>query len=128
MTKLVEQWRSIAIGVLIVIVAAAIKFVVSDIISQRVKLENIPAPATIALKSDVQEKFNDLNSKLDKHTQETDQHLDRIEQKIDRLMLTMIAKKSAKVNDFDMESPADAPSVPVPSHKVASKADPSSVR
>jgi hypothetical protein len=133
MIKLIEQWRSIAIGVVIVIVGAGLKFIISDMVTQRVKLENLPSPPSIALKSDVQDKFNDLNSKLEKQTQETSQHLDRIEQKIDRLMLTMIAKSSKRDPYGNIQGltggdePADAPSVKAPK-PTASKTDPNSVR
>ncbi len=92
--------HKVSAGVLVLLCAGVMKWVGYDLFYQHVKVSNLPDPSSIALKVDVQSRFNELNAKIDANDYRTEQHLDRIDKKIDQLMLILIdhSRASSKLN------------------------------
>jgi len=117
--------HKITAGVLILLLGGLLKWGATGFINQYVKISSLPEPSSIALKVDVQQRFDELNAKLDQTSTKSDQRFDRLDGKIDKLMYVMIAGKrvsgAVKINGVDWDTNwSDAPAIQAPS-KIAKK-------
>lgn len=86
---LAQRWKELLIGVLATCLAYSVSRVFSDAVAFRDKIAQLPSPAEIATKNEINEKINVLNTKVDSNNSDTKESLKRIESKIDSLMLVM---------------------------------------
>ncbi len=98
-------WREIIVGVVILLFSWTASWLVNDFITLHAKISQYPDPSAIATTRNVDDRFSDINIKIDGKFQENNKRLDRIEDKVDTLIMGMALQKKThqsilnKLND-----------------------------
>jgi len=107
-----RNWKDVAIGVSILLIAWTIGWTASDYVTIHSKVVNLPDISDIVTSKSIDERFKSTNDKIDRNFDVNTKRLDQIEGKIDKLLLSMaIKQRQPSIKNDDSIYPSDLPSI-----------------